>query len=83
MSLVHVASQLVCMYSLLYIKNVKAINEVNKLSYSFLWNGKRDKIKRDIIINDYSHGGLKMIAVQFFSKSLKATWMKKCLDEEN
>ena len=65
------------------LTNAKVIKEVNKLFYSFLWNGKRDKIERDIIINDYSNGGLKMIDIQSFSKSLKATWIKKYLDEEN
>ena len=63
--------------------NAKVIKEVNKLFFSFLWNGKRDKIKRDIIINDYSNGGLKMIDIQSFTKSLKATWIKKYLDEGN
>jgi len=47
-----VASQLVYVLSPLHT-NVKAIKEVNKLCYSFLWNRKGDKIKRDIIINDY------------------------------
>ena len=77
-----VASQLVYVLSPLHT-NVKAIKEVNKLFHSFLWNGKGDKIKRDIIINDYPTGGLKMIDIQVFSKSLKATWIKKYLDEEN
>ena len=62
--------------------NIKAIKEVNKLFFSFLWNGKGDKIKRDKI-NDYSNGGLEMIDIQSFSKSLKATWIKKYLYEEN
>jgi len=60
--------------------NEKAIKEVNKLLYTFLWNEKGDKIKRDIMdimINDYSNGGLKMIDIQSFNKSLKATWIKK------
>ena len=63
--------------------NEKAIEEVNKLFYSYLWNGKGDKIKRNVIINDYPSGGLRMINVDCFSKSLKATWVKKYLDEEN
>ena len=50
-------------FQLLYVlspllPNVKAIKDVNKLFYSFLRNGKGDKIKRDIITNDYSNGGL-------------------------
>ena len=63
--------------------NVKAIKEVNKLFFAFLWNGKGDKIKRNTIINDYPNGGLKMIGIVSFSKSLKATWIKKYLDAEN
>ena len=41
-----VASQLVYVLSPL-LTNAKVIKEVNKLFYSFLWNGKGDKIKRD------------------------------------
>ena len=48
-----------------------AIKEVKKLFYSFLWNEKVHKIKRNVIINDYPNGGLKMIDIDFFSKSLK------------
>ena len=77
-----VASQLVYVLSPLHT-NAKVIKEVNKLFFSFLWNGKGDKIKRDIIINDYSNGGLKMIDIEYFTKSLKATWIKKYLDEGN
>ena len=77
-----VASQLVYVLSPLHT-NAKVIKEVNKLFFSFLWNGRGDKIKRDIIINDYSNGGLKMIDIQSFTKSLKATWIKKYLDEGN
>ena len=65
-----VASQLVYVLSPLQT-NKKVVKEVNKLFYLFLWNGKGDKIKRDIIINDYPNGSLKMIDTQVFSKSLK------------
>ena len=43
--------------------NANAIKEVNKLFYSFLWNGKGDRIERNVIINDYPDGGLKMIDI--------------------
>ena len=66
-----VASQLVYVLSPLRT-NAKAIKEVNKLFFSFLWNDKGDKIKRDIMINVYSNGGLKMLDIDSFSKSLKA-----------
>ena len=35
------------------------------------------------MIKDYSNGGLKMIDIESFSKSLKATWIKKYLDRSN
>ena len=35
--------------------------------YNFLWNDKGDKVKRHIMINDYSEGGLKMIDIASFT----------------
>ena len=70
-----VVSQLVYVLSPLPL-NAKPIKEVNKLFFAFLWNGKGDKIKENTIINDYPNGGLKMIDIISFSKSLKATWIK-------
>ena len=74
-------SQLVYVLSTLRT-DVNAIKEANKLFYTFLWNGKCDKIKRDVMINDYPNGSLKMIDIQSFSNSLKVTWIKKYLDTE-
>ena len=77
-----VASQLV--YILTHLqRNHQAIKQINKLFFHFLWNGKKDKIKRSIMINDYPKGVLKMIYIASFSKSLKATWIKKYLHSGN
>ena len=46
-------------------------------------NGKGDKIKRKVMINDPRNGGLKMIDLCSFNKSLKTTWVKKYLDTTN
>ena len=35
------------------------------------------------MINDFSEGGLKMIDIESFNKSLKSSWIKKYLDPEN
>ena len=61
----------------------RVVNEVNNLCYNFLWDGKGDKIKRDTMISDYEQGRLKMVDVKIFSKALKATWIKKYLDQNN
>ena len=53
------------------------------LFFHFLWNDKKDKSKRSIMINDYPEGGRKMIDISSFNKSLKTTRIKKCLDSGN
>ena len=51
--------------------NPQIINEINVLFFNFLWNGKGDKIKRDVVIRDYPDGGLKMLDIISFNKALK------------
>ena len=63
--------------------NQCAIGEVNTLFFKFLWDGKGDEIKRDIMISDYEDGGLKMIDIRLFTEALKLSWVKKYLDKGN
>jgi hypothetical protein len=51
--------------------------------FAFLWDGKPDKISRNIIKKEYEDGGLKMIDVNAFVNALKANWVKKLIDPEN
>ena len=51
--------------------------------YSFLWSGKGDKTKQDVMISDYKNGVLRMIDIKCFNKALKSSWVKKYLDHEN
>ena len=59
------------------------LKDINNLLYQFLWDGKRDKIKRVEMINDYATGGLKMLDIQIFNRALKAKWIQKYLDSSN
>ena len=77
-----IASQLVYILSPLPT-NHKVIGEINNIFFNFLWDGKGDKIKRDIMISDYENGGLKMIDIKVFNRTLKSGWIKKYLDNEN
>ena len=77
-----IASQLVYILSPLPTNN-SAINEINSMFFNFLWDGKGDKIKRDIMISDYNNGGLRMIDIKLFNKALKSSWITKYLDSEN
>ena len=40
------------------------------LQFSLGWKKGRDKIKRDFIISEYKNGGLKMIDIKSFNKTL-------------
>ena len=71
-----IASQLVYILSPLPT-NHHALEEINNLFFKFLWSGKDDKIKRTIMINDYSNGGLRMIDIKSFNMALKSTWVEK------
>ena len=54
--------------------NHEIIREINDLFYSYLWNNKGDKIKRSVIImSEYEKGGLKIVDMATFNKSLKTT----------
>ena len=53
------------------------LNKVWRSPSLLEWNGKDDKIIRYVMINDFGVGGLKMIDISSFNKSLKITWIKK------
>ena len=77
-----IASQLVYILSPL-TTNHRVLKEINSLFYDFLWNGKGDKIKWEVMINDYAKGGLNMIDIESFNKGLKTTWVKKYIHFNN
>jgi hypothetical protein len=60
----------------------KFIEHINDLAYKFIWNNKKDKIKRKTIIAEYEDGGLKMIDIESFIKAQKAMWVKRLLSDE-
>ena len=60
-----------------------AIKEIDDLLYKFLRDGKGDKIKCTVVINDYHEGGIKMLDVKSSNSALKATWIPKYLDINN
>jgi len=77
-----IASQLVYILSPLPT-NHNAIKVINNIFFNFLWDGKGDKVKHDIIISDYENGGLRMIDIKLFNQARKSAWIKKYLDREN
>ncbi len=67
---------------LLYICSVihtpqKVINEVKNIVLDFLWDSKPSKIAYDVMIQNISDGGLKLMDIDSKIKSIKAIWGKR------
>ena len=60
----------------------KFFKEINSILYKYIWNDKPDKIKRNLINQSYNNGGLKMVNLEKFIKSLKVTWMRRLLSNQ-
>ena len=58
------------------------VQRLEKIMFNFIWDGKPDKIKRDILIQDYEQGGLKMIDIENFILSFKVSWVQRLLQPE-
>lgn len=55
------------------------LDKLNSMFYEFVWNSKNDRINRNVLIQKYFSGGLKMIHLQKFIESLKITWIRRTL----
>jgi hypothetical protein len=60
----------------------KFVDHIIDLSYKFIWNNKKDKIKRKTIISDYQDGGLKMLDINSFINAQKVMWIKRYLSPD-
>ena len=63
--------------------NKQTIKRIKTIMYDFLWDSKPAKIKREILTMDYEKGGLKMIDMETFIKSLKICWIKRMIESED
>ena len=53
------------------------IHTLNNIHISFVWDGKRPKIKHSTLINDYPDGGLKDIDIESKFKALHISWLTR------
>ena len=56
------------------------VKDLNRLLFKFLWKG-TDKVTRASTINDFEHGGLKMIDIDSMIISLRLPWLKRIFSE--
>ena len=55
------------------------LKQLIRTIYSFIWENKPDKIKREILCLEHKFGGLKMLDIEEYIKGLKLTWVRRLL----
>ena len=61
----------------------KIITDIQSLFFKFLWDNKPDKIKREYVTQPVEGGGLGMLDLKIFIKSLKVTWLRRLLTSKS
>ena len=57
-------------------------NKLSKMFFNFIWQSKVDRIKRDVLMQKYDKGGLKMIHLHKYILALKCTWIRRLIITE-
>ena len=75
----------ICISKILYISYMNQvppyiIEELKKIQSSFIWKGKKTKIKHSSLIEDFASGGYKDIDIDSKIKSLHLMWVKRLCD---
>ena len=73
------ASQLIYAASMLTVPET-VIQKTQAELFAFLWRNKKDKIKRQIIYQPMSDGGLNFMNFRTMVKSLRLSWIGRLLD---
>ena len=75
-------SKLIFNASVLYIPH-HYIEQINKITFNFIWDGKPAKIKRKTLIGEKKNGGLKMCDFSIMEKALKIAWINRVQNESS
>ena len=68
------------MYHLYFQPPKELVKDLNRLLFKFLWKS-TDKVTRASTINDFEHGGLRMIDTDSVIVSLRLAWLKRIFNE--
>jgi hypothetical protein len=51
------------------------IKEIKKMFYDYMWKSKIAKVAKNDIIQSFENGGLRIICLESYCKSLNITWI--------
>ena len=72
-----ILSKLVYLWILLPNPPDKQIKELQDMCYEFVWDKKRDRIKRKYAVHSIENGGIGIPDIKILLQSLKLSWIKK------
>ena len=59
------------------------IKEANKYMYAFLWDGKRDRVRRTVTSNKLCSGGLNVPNIKAKAQAFELNWIKRIIFESD
>jgi len=59
------------------------LKQIDQICFNFIWNNKKAKVKKDVLIQDYDQGGLKAPDIYTWYYTWKHTWLVRLINMEN
>ena len=57
----------------------ETILNLNRMFFQFIWQSPTDRIKREVLCQDYYNGGLKMVQLKNYINALKIAWIRRLI----
>ncbi|MCG7878665.1 MAG: reverse transcriptase domain-containing protein [Candidatus Thiodiazotropha endolucinida] len=57
----------------------ETILKLNRMFFQFIWQSPTDRIKREVMCQDYDNGGLKMVQLSNYINALKISWIRRLI----
>ena len=77
-----VLSKFIHLFMVLPNPSPEWLKKLEKLFFHFLWK-RTDKVARVQLVQDYAEGGLRMVHLDSFIKSMKLSWIRRLLISES
>ena len=62
--------------------SVDFIKSLQDMCFNFLWKNVPDKIRRQVVMQGYEKGGLRMVDINQFISALKISWIRRSITED-
>jgi exonuclease III len=59
------------------------LKDIEDIFYHFIWNKPKGKVKKNLLKQEYSDGGLKMVDLVSYIKGLKISWIRRFLTKSD